>query len=155
MHNSLEPFVQRLRERFDVPNVGIIINYDEIDEILDMTRGLRGFDHGEGLWRCTNSTWYKIIRIWKDELRLLHNIETKTLKNRGFLILSDNEKVELSLKYIRKGTKKFIKSLDVAERVNSDNLNRNHKILLKHCINTSTYIVKNVNKRIRKIRIRI
>lgn len=153
MNNSLEPYVSALRRRFGVPSVGSIIEYSQIDEVLEMTRSFRG-NHGPGVWRCSNSTWYSIVGVWKDELRQQHFIETKTLINRGFLVLNDNEKTDLAGKHIVNGTKRLITSNRISSIIPPENLDREHSVLRKHYHNMTAAALKLIDKRTRKIRIR-
>lgn len=140
-NQSLEPYVELLRQRFGIPQPGTIIFYPLIDQVLTEVRSMRN-----GHWRCSNQFWYSVVGKWRRELESKHNIVTKAIINVGIKVLLDDERITYAGDYFVQGARKIKRCHEIASKTSSANLNQEFKDIQVYYIKTSKGILVKIAK---------
>ena len=113
-----EPDVKRLDVAFPSPETETEITHDQLEAILNLSR--------------RSSRYRTVLQAWRRKLMRLKNLDTEAIPNRGYKILREYERVNVSAKNFRQGVRKVGRAVTRIERVNVAKLTQEEQRKAEH-----------------------
>ena len=125
----IEPDMVKLRNAFPESKMktGDMIAYSQIGEVINAEYGTNRFR--------------SVTNRWRREVTRETNIILGPEPKKGFVVLSESKKVDLSGSKLRSAARAATQSYMVAARVNIHELSEKEKVRYDHLVNTSSKIL--------------
>ena len=100
--------VNILREKIGLPEIGQLIPYAKIEELIDVTRD--------------NARFKSITDAWRRKLYRENNLWLEAIPNKGFSCIDPKGRIERGAKFHRSGIKRIYRSAILAQRTETTTL---------------------------------
>lgn len=100
--------VQKLMDAFGVPEVGSLIGYDKIAEVI-------GHERGEGRWRS-------ITVAWRKKLDRESNLILKAVNNEGYRVLDAKGRVDFGGRVYKSGLRRVYRASAICAKTAKNGL---------------------------------
>jgi len=111
-----DPEIRTLYERYGVPEEGIIITYEELEEVLNCKR--------------TTQRFQTVVSRWRRQLESQHNTLMVAVARVGYKAAVPEERVMFGMSQIRQSQRRERRAREVLAGTDSTRLDKNHAELL-------------------------
>lgn len=115
-----EPDVKKLIEAFPTLKPDDVVTHEEIAAIIGDTH--------------RSSRFRTVVEAWRRALLKLHNIDTKAIRGVGYQVLQPMDRISASIKDYGAGTRKIVRSVGRARRVEMEKLTLEQQRVGEHAI---------------------
>ncbi len=110
--------VERLHKEIGVPEVGSVVSYERLEEVLHISRKKNRF--------------LTVVYAWSRSLDRAHNIVLKAVANEGYKALDNVGRVEESARRYKAGLRRIHKAGSIAVRTGDTGLDEEHRRARDH-----------------------
>ena len=112
------PDVDALIEEFGVPEIGVLVSYSKVSEVIGVSKDKSRFKSVTGAWR--------------KHLYAEYNVFMKAIMNDGFMAMSPSERITFGSKGMKRKVKGMNKIIDILGATPKNDLSKDELLAQNH-----------------------